>query len=268
MPVRLITGCSSGFGEAIALGFADRGDTVLATMRRPEVAPKTLRSHENISIMALDVTSAESRRNALDETLRRHGRIDTLVNNAGALVRASVEDTPEDMSRLIFETNYFGPVELMRAVPPVMRDQGGGRIVSITAIGAILSSPLLGVYCASKHALDCAAAVIDIEGQPFGVRAPAVLPGQFKTPLLQSAQGGVSEPYASIADALDQVRVNTAADVLTDLGPVVDAVLAASLDAEPKARYLVGVGLAEKLLPALDELALLHELCARRAGVD
>lgn len=267
MPVRLITGCSSGFGEAIALGFAERGDTVVATMRRPEAASAALRSRTNVDILPLDVTDKDARRNALDETLDRHGRIDTLVNNAGALVRAAIEETMEEQSRAVFEINYFGPVELMRAVLPVMRKQGGGRIVSITAIGAVLSSPLLGVYCASKHALDCAAAAIDIEGRPFGVRAPAVLPGQFRTALLQSAKDSAGAPYASIAEALARTAKETSGDILGDFGPVVQAVLAASLDAEPLARYVVGVGLAEALEPAVGELAKLHELCVRRAGL-
>ena len=267
MAVRLITGCSSGFGEAIACAFADRGDTVVATMRSPDRAPATLKGRANIEILTLDVTDAGSRQQAIEQTFSRFGRIDTLVNNAGTVTRGSIEDTPEDLSRLVFETNYFGPVELMRAVLPVMRRQGGGRIVTVTAIGAILSTPLLGIYCASKHALDSAAATIDLEGRPFGVRAPCVLPGQFKTALLNRPAGTVSESYRGIADALEEVRKTRAADVLSDLSPVVNAVVAAATDAVPKTRYLAGIGLAEQLEPSLKELERLQAFGAERCGV-
>src|ERR1044072_4114867 len=178
MALCLITACSSGFGEAIALRFADRGDSVVATMRNPEAAPAALKGRANIELVPLDVTDEASRQAALDHAISRHGRIDTLVNNAGIAAFGSIEDTPDELSRRIFETNYFGPVALMRAVLPIMRSQGGGRIINVTALGAIISTPLLGVYCASKHALDWAAAVVDIEGRPFGVRAPAVPPRQ------------------------------------------------------------------------------------------
>ena len=267
MPVCLITGCSSGFGAAIALAFAGRGDEVVATMRDPDRAPATLKGLDNVEIAPLDVTDEGSRRAALDLVVGRYGRIDTLVNNAGIVASAAIEDTPEDLSRRIFEANYFGPVELMRAVLPIMRGQGGGRIVTVTAIGAILSTPLLGVYCASKHALDCAAAVVDIEGRPFGVRAPSVLPGQFKTAIMDKATRIVTEPYQGISAALQATRASRAADVLSDLSPVTDAVIAAATDPEPKARYLAGVGLALEVEPSIAELERLQSLGAQRSGL-
>ena len=267
MSVVLVTGCSSGFGEAIALAFAERGDTVVATMRNPDGAPTTLKGRKNVDVAPLDVTDDASRRAAVDEVIRHHGRIDTLVNNAGIVASASIEDTPEELSRRIFETNYFGPVALIRAVLPILRGQGGGRIVNVTAIGAILCTPLLGVYCASKHALDCVSAVLDLEGRPFGIRVSSVLPGQFKTPLLVKATEIVTERYRGIHDTLQAARAAQAADVLTDLGPVTDAVLAAATDPIPKPRYLAGIGLALTVEPSMAELDRLHALSAQRCGV-
>lgn len=249
------------------MAFARRDDIVIATMRDPDAAPAALETFENVEIMPLDVTDAASRQAALDHVLRRHGRIDTLVNNAGIAASASIEDTPEDVSRQIFETNYFGPVALMRAILPILRSQGGGRIVNVTAIGAILCTPLLGVYCASKHALDCAAAALDIEGRPFGVRVPSVLPGQFKTPIMDKAIAIITERYRGIADALQAARAQRAADVLADLSPVADAVIAAATDPQPKARYLAGVGLAREIEPSIAELERLHLLLEQRCGV-
>lgn len=266
MAVCLITGCSSGFGEVIALAFASRGDTVVATMRNPASAPESLRERDNIEILPLDVTDEASRTAAIDAVVARHGRIDILVNNAGISGSAPIEDSSDTFVREMFETNLFAPLALMRAVLPVMRRGGGGRIVNITAIGAIIATPLLGIYCATKHALDCASAALDIEGRPFGVRVPTVLPGQFRTPIMGKSRPVISEPYQGVADALKAVREATAADFLADLTPVVDAVIAAATDAEPKARYMAGVGLATKILPAMAELEALHAFSAARAG--
>lgn len=267
--VRLITGCSSGFGEAIALAFAARGDTVIASMRDPKAASEEMKKNANIDLVPLDVTDAASRRSALDYVLRSRGRIDTLVNNAGIVAMAAIEDTPDELSRRIFETNYFGPLALMQAVLPIMRGQGGGRIINVTAIGAIISTPLLGIYCASKHALDCVSAVVDIEGRPFGVRAPSILPGQFRTAIMGKAPVVMTEPYQGISEVLQAVRKERAADVLDDVASVADATIAAATDAEPKARYLVGVGqLTEAVAPALAELETLHDFSARRCGVE
>lgn len=268
MAVVLVTGCSSGFGEAIACAFAERGDSVVATMRDPAAAPASLHGRDRLELAALDVTDAQARSRAVDETVARYGRLDILVNNAGIVSFAAVEDTPETLSRRIFDTNYFGPVEMMRLVLPVMRAQGGGRIVNVTAIGAVLSTPLLGVYCATKHALDSIAATIDIEGRLFGVRAPSVLPGQFRTAIHDKAVPPVVTPtYQGISDALTASRAARAADVQTDLSQVVKAVIAAATEAEPRTRYLAGVGLALELEQSLAELERLQGFEAVRAGV-
>ena len=268
MAICLVTGCSSGFGEAIALAFARRGDTVVATLRNPAAAPAALRNADGVELAPLDVTDAAARRRTVDAVIARHGRLDVLVNNAGIVASASIEDTDEATSRRIFDTNYHAPVELMRLVLPHMRRQGGGRIVNVTAIGALLVTPLLGVYCASKHALDSVAATVDIEGRPFGVRAPSVLPGQFRTAIADKSPAPfVTPPYAGIADALAAHRAARAADVQTDLRQVIDAVIAAATDAEPRSRYLAGIGIALELEPTLVEMERLHAFDAGRAGV-
>src|SRR5437879_1162524 len=109
MAVVLITGCSSGFGEAIALGLLGRGGTVGATRRRPDGAPASLkseapRSGDRLQLIPLDVTDAGSRTAAVKRTLDRNGRLDVLVNNAGVACSGSLEDTPLDLLRLVFET--------------------------------------------------------------------------------------------------------------------------------------------------------------------
>ena len=269
MAIILVTGCSSGFGEAIALGFAARGDIVYATMRTPSKASEALKAAgSNVILAPLDVTDPQSRAAILARVLSEQGRLDCLVNNAGIVAFGSMEDMPEQVSRQLFDTNYFAPVEMMRLVLPVMRKQGAGRIVNITAIGAVLSTALLGTYAATKHALDSATSVVDLEARPFGVRALSVLPGQFKTSIADKSPGQFkSAHYDGIAAALDSHRAARAADVQTDYAQVVHAVLAAATDSAPKPRYLAGIGLALKIEPALRELDKLHDYEAERAGV-
>lgn len=268
MAIILVTGCSSGFGEAIALAFARRSDTVIATMRNPASAPTGLRDHASVEIATLDVTDAQSRDAIISDIMTRHGRIDVLVNNAGIGATASIEDTSEELMRKVFETNFFAPVALMQAVLPIMRAQGAGRIINVTAIGAILSTPLFGAYAAAKHALDSAAAIVDLEGRPFGIRAPSVLPGQFKTSIADKAPSPiVTRPYQPIADALTASREARAADVQTDLSQVVNAVVIAATDANPKPRYLAGLGIALELEASITELERLHAFEADRSGV-
>ncbi|MFO1115404.1 MAG: SDR family oxidoreductase [Beijerinckiaceae bacterium] len=268
MSVVLVTGCSSGFGEAIARGFARRGDTVCATMRRPQLASKELAQQPGIEISALDVTDRDSRIRAIEAVLSRHSRIDVLVNNAGVAVFGSIEDVPENVARLVFETNYFAAVELMRLVLPGMRKQGAGRIVNISAVGAILATPLLGVYAATKHALDAATAAVDIEARPFGVRAISILPGQFRTAIGEKSPGRfIADEYRGIAASMDRWRAANAADVLEDLGPVVEATIQAAHAPRPRARYVVGIGLADRVRQAARELDELHEFESARAGV-
>jgi NAD(P)-dependent dehydrogenase (short-subunit alcohol dehydrogenase family) len=264
----LVTGCSSGFGEAIALAFAARGDAVVASMRRCDDASAALRSARGISCVALDVTDAVQRRDVVAGITARHGRLDILISNAGQVLFGSVEDTPDDAARQLFEVNYFGAVGLMRQVIPIMRAQGGGRIVAVTAIGAILATPLLGTYGATKHALDAICAVADLKARRFGVRVSTVLPGQFKTaPSEKSLSSDVSKEYDEIRQALGRYRAERSADVLEDLSPVVAATIEAATATNPLPRYMVGVGLVAQLTSAVHALEALHEHEAMRAGL-
>jgi NAD(P)-dependent dehydrogenase (short-subunit alcohol dehydrogenase family) len=269
MSVVVITGCSSGFGEAIALGFARRGARVITSLRRTEDASARLKEAIAPSdIVKLDVTNEASRAEFVRDVLGRHGRIDTLVNNAGMSFYGSIEDTSDELARRIFETNYFGPLALMRAVLPVMRAQQGGRVVNVTAIGVFLPTALLGVYSASKSALDAVSAAADLEGRPFGVRVPSVLPGQFNTAIAhKSPKPVVTEAYAGIAAALDRHRTAHAADFQSDYSQVVDAVIAAATDELPQTRYLAGIGIALRLEKALAEMESIQRFSAERAGL-
>ena len=274
MPVVLITGCSSGFGESMATGFARRGYQVVATMRRPESAPEGLKAlaadkAANVLIAPLDITNAASRGKAIDLAIQRFGRIDVLVNNAGITARGAIEDTPEELWRAIFETNLFGPIELIRLVLPLMRQQGGGRIINVTSVAALLKTPLLSAYGASKHALDTATAALDIETRSFGVRAACLMPGPFKTALPQnSLDRAPSPPYAAINRSFAEKFDAMEAKAPEDFTPVVNAVLAAATDADPAIRYPAGTDAVHILPPILQALAPLQKIGLHLTGQD
>jgi NAD(P)-dependent dehydrogenase (short-subunit alcohol dehydrogenase family) len=272
MPVVLVTGCSSGFGEAIALAFAQRGFQVVATMRKPQSAPPKLAAlaadkAANVVIAPLDVTNPVMRKDAIELAIRCFGRIDLLINNAGITARGAFEDTPEELWRKIFETNLFGPLELTRLVLPVMRQQGGGRIINVTSVAAVLKTPLLAAYAASKHALDTASAALDIETRSFGVRVACLMPGPFKTSLPQnSLDREASPPYAAISKRFNATFDAMESRAPEDLTPVINAVLAAATDPDPAIRYTAGTDAIAILPPILQSLAPLQQLGLHLTG--
>jgi NAD(P)-dependent dehydrogenase (short-subunit alcohol dehydrogenase family) len=269
MAVVLITGCSSGFGLAITLAFARRGDDVVATVRDPSRATE-LRARvaaeglATVSIERLDVTDGGSIETAVAEALRRHGRIDVLANNAGVGVVGALEVIDDATLRSVLDTNLFGAVNVTRAVLPQMRAQRSGRIIFTNAIGGILTTAYLGAYCASKHALDCIAAVFDLELRPFGIRVSSVYPSAFQTAMADNIQplfgeAGSGSAYEATAREYYAGLMSRVRNGPTDLSPVVDAVLEAATAAEPRLRYLVAPHLAAVLDPALGALDALHE---------
>lgn len=275
MAVVLITGCSSGFGHAAALGFAERGHQVVATMRNPDrsLAPgavaEGLDRVENVTVDRLDTVDDASRRGAVERALERFGRIDVLVNNAGISALGATEEIPDDVFRFQFETNFFGPWELIKLVLPSMRANGTGRIVNVTSIGAQMTSGFYGAYCATKHALDGLSAGLDIELQQWGIRCVTVVPGGFNTSMASNrVREAVPDDsiYVRAAPALQayEDRMEVAS---TDLTPVTEAIVAAATDREPRFRYLVGSGSAELLTKVVDEREAVHAKMRARDAV-
>ena len=246
MSTVLITGCGSGFGEALALAFAQQGDNVIATMRRPEAASASLKKlaaerPSGVIIAALDVNDADARRRAVDLAVTTFGRLDVLVNSAGVGASGSLEDMPTNVLNTIFATNFFGPVELMRLALPVLRKQGSGRIINITSVASLFSTPFMSAYSASKQALDAASIALDIESRSFGVRVVAIVAGPFKTSLpAKSLDIPPSGPYAETHGHFKDVFTELEKHAAEDLSPLVNTVLAAASDADPLLRYVVG----------------------------
>ena len=172
MPTVLITGCSSGFGLETARLFIDRGWNVVATMRKPQ--PDILPSSERLIVLALDITNPDSVAQAVSDA----GPIDVLVNNAGFGAPIPVELTPLETARALFETNTLGTLAMTQAVLPQFRERSAGVIINVTSTVTLRPLPLVGVYRASKAAVNAFTESLAVEVEPFGVRVRLVLPGR------------------------------------------------------------------------------------------
>ncbi len=274
MAVVVITGCSSGFGEAMALAFAERGDQVVATLRKPASAPDSLKAlaaarPDEVVLAALDVTDADMRTAMIARVIAQFGRIDVLINNAGVGARGAFEDVPDSQFRTMFETNLFGPLDLIRQVLPHMRAQGSGRIINVTSVAAFMKTPFMSAYCASKHALDAATAALNIETRSFGVHVVSVMPGPFKTALPQKSLDCPASPaYAAAAAQFNRNFDGLEARAPDDIRPVVEAALAAATDAQPQVRYPAGIDVVHILPPILQAIAPMEKIGLHLTGQD
>src|SRR2546421_3782618 len=234
----LVTGASSGIGEATAERLAMAGYKVYGTSRR--AAKESERSFE---LLPLDVTSDESVEATIREVLRAEGRIDLLVNNAGfSVAPAGAEESSIEQARSIFDTNFFGIVRMTRAVVPHMRRQGSGRIINIGSVLGFLPAPYMALYSATKHAVEGYSESLDHELRTRGIRVSVIEPAYTKTQFganfleADSKLDEYREIRASLGKTLAEVMA--AAD---DPGIVADVVLKAACAARPKLRYTAGV---------------------------
>lgn len=172
----LITGCSSGFGRALAEAALAAGHHVLATARDVR-SIADLEHHGLCETYALDVTDSAS----LNEIAPAAASVDVLVNNAGYGLIGAVEECTEAQARLSMETHFFGPLRLIQTVLPGMRERRSGRIISISAAAAISNYPGFGIYGAAKAALEMLSESLRAELAPLGIKVSLVQPGPFRT---------------------------------------------------------------------------------------
>jgi len=197
MKTILITGCSSGFGLTTVQYFLDRDWKVIATMRTPR--DNVLAGSERLRVLALDVTDAESIRQAVEAA----GPIDVLVNNAGFGLLNVFESMPMELVREVFETNTFGTMALTQAVLPQFRQRKAGVIVNVTSSVTLRSLPLLSVYTATKAAVNAFTESLALELRQFNVRVRLVIPGRspetrFSANAQPRMQSRIPEGYASL----------------------------------------------------------------------
>lgn len=174
--VVLITGASSGIGEAIATFLQQRDFIVYGTSRQPKRDTK-----DGVKMLALDVTKPSTIELAVAQIVKAQGRLDYLINNAGMGITGPVEETPIEEMRRVFETNYFGALEVIKAVVPQMRKQQSGMIINITSIAGYMGLPYRGIYSATKGALGITSEAYRMELKEFNVKMTTVAPGDFAT---------------------------------------------------------------------------------------
>ena len=174
--VVLITGGSSGIGKSIGEFLQAKGYKVYGTSRNPNNYP-----NRAFPIIALDVTKSETIAKCVAEVLKLESKIDVLVNNAGAGITGPVEEIPDEEIKRNFETNFFGPINVIKAVLPSMREQNSGLIINITSIAGYMGLPFRGVYSASKGALEIITEAFRMELKDFNIEMTNVAPGDFAT---------------------------------------------------------------------------------------
>ncbi|WP_296383530.1 SDR family oxidoreductase [Winogradskyella sp.] len=174
--VVLITGGSSGIGKSVGEYLKEKGFKVYGTSRNPENYPDS-----QFPIVALDVTKQETISTCITEVLKYESKIDILVNNAGAGITGPIEEIPDVEIKRNFETNLFGPINVIKAVLPSMRSQKSGLIINVTSIAGYMGLPYRGVYSASKGALELITEAFRMELKEFGIQMTNVAPGDFAT---------------------------------------------------------------------------------------
>lgn len=235
--VVLITGGSSGIGKSIGEFLHQKGFVVYGTSRNPERISDSV-----FPLVALDVRNTESIRTAVDNVISRSGRLDIVINNAGVGITGPLEEIPTAEIKNNFETNLFGPIEVMKAVIPQMRQQKSGLIINVTSIAGYMGLPFRSVYSSSKGALELITEGLNMEVKPFGIYITNVAPGDFATniasgrfhaPLIKGSAYEV--PYGNTLKMMDE-HVDSGSNP-NDMAEAVYGIIQAK---NPRIHYKVG----------------------------
>ncbi len=203
--VVLVTGASSGIGKSISIFLNQKKYIVYGTSRNPDKVKDV-----PFNMLALDVLDVLSIEKAVEAVIAKEGKIDVLINNAGKGITGPIEDTPTDEMKSNFDTNFFGPIEVMKAVLPQMRKQKKGKIINVTSIAGYMGLPFRGIYSASKGALELVSEATNMEVKQFGVNIINVAPGDFSTNIASGRyhtpvfeNSAYKEKYAENLDLMD-----------------------------------------------------------------
>ena len=251
MPVKtqkvvLVTGASSGIGEAIAQNLAAAGWRVFGTSRTPRGRI------DDVEMIAMDIDDEVSVDQGVAQILASAGRLDAVVNNAGWALAGAVEDTSIAEAQAQFDTNVFGVLRVCRAVLPAMREQGGGHIVNISSLGGAFGMPFSGVYSASKFAVEGLSEALRFETRKLGIRVALIEPGDMQTRLPASrrtvAAAGRDSAYHS---AFERAKVQQAKDEAKAPSPqrVARVVAGVLRDPNPPLRHAVAMPSQRAVLP-------------------
>ena len=236
--VVLITGGSSGIGKAIGEFLFHKGFTVYGTSRYPEKITNSI-----FPLITLDVRKVESIKHAIEKIISISHRIDVVINNAGVGITGPIEEIPTEEIKNNFETNFFGPIEVMKAVLPQMRQQKSGLIINITSIAGYMGLPYRSVYSASKGALGIITEALRMEVKSFGIQITDVAPGDFATNIAASRYhapvitGSAYEvPYSNTLKMMDEH-----VDSGSNPDEMAQAIYTIIQEANPKVHYKIGL---------------------------
>ncbi|ORA08563.1 oxidoreductase [Mycobacterium asiaticum] len=239
----LITGCSTGFGREIAQAALEAGHSVVVTARRAETVQGFADEFGDRALpMALDVTEPGQIAAAVSTAIDAFGGIDVLVNNAGHGYLSAVEEGEDAEVRKLFDVNYFGAVNMIKAVLPDMRARGSGRIINMSSMTGLVANPPNAYYSSTKFALEAITEALATEVRPLGIKVTAIEPGAFRTDWATRSMKESSSPIADYADvAARKDLIKQFADHLPgDPRKVAEAVLMVSELDDPPLRLLLG----------------------------
>jgi len=260
--VYIITGTSSGFGRALAEAVLERGDQVVLTARKPESVSDLVEKHGNNALaVRLDVTDGTDRQSVVQSTLDRFGRLDVLVNNAGRGSLGAAEEFSSAQIREQMEVNFFGAIEMTRAVLPVMRRQQSGHILNISSIGGRVNIGGFALYGASKFALEGFSEALRDEVKPLGIHVTIIEPGAFRTEFAGDSNvqpETTIQEYQPVIEPIRQYLYGGSGQQPGDPRKAALAMIQAVESDEPPLRLMLGsdaYGLWEQKRAAMDEEA-------------
>lgn len=257
--VWLVTGCSTGLGREIAMAALRRGHRVAATARRAEAVADIVEAFPDRAMaLPLDVTIREQIEAAVGATNARFGDIDVLVNNAGYGYMSALEEGEDEEVRRLFDTNYFGVVDTIKAVLPQMRARRHGRIINMSSMTGLVTNPPNIYYSSSKYALEALTEGLAKEVGPLGIHVTAIEPGAFRTDYASRSMQETRQPIADYAETVGARKelIKAFADHLPgNPRKVADAVLMLSEFENPPLRLLLGRDVLTAFRQKLSELA-------------
>lgn len=263
--VTLVTGASSGIGREIAQLLAQRGARVFGAVRNP----KSAKPIPGVEIVRMDVTDDASVNDAIQGIVQKAGPIEILVNNAGFGLTGALEETTVQEARDQFETNFFGVLRVTNAALAGMRQAGHGRIVNISSVVGFIPAPFMGIYTASKHAVEGYTETLDHEVRQFGVRALLVQPYYTKSKINQNEKTAQSrlDAYAIHRQRMHEVVAN---GVKHGDEPqlVAEAVWRAVTAKSPRLRYPVGRGVLLSRLRRFAPVALFDRAIRKESALN
>lgn len=254
----LITGCSTGIGREVAKAALARGHRVAVTARRPEAVDDLVFAYPDQAIAcALDVTKRDQIQHAVAAAEEKFGAIDVLVNNAGYGYMAALEEGEDEEVRRLFDTNYFGVVDTLKAVLPGMRARRSGHVVNMSSMTGLVTNPPNIYYSSTKYALEALTEGLAKEVAPFGIHVTAIEPGGFRTDWGTRSMKESATPIEDYAETVGARKelIKAFADKLPgDPRKVADAVIMVTELDQPPLHLLLGSDVLGAFRQKLSEL--------------